>query len=50
MELEALTKIAGYSKYQVAIDKYHDIVSDEYLQQELQKLKKINMDNYIIKK
>lgn len=40
MDPEALTKIAGYSKYQVAIDKYHDIVSDEYLQQEIHKIEK----------
>lgn len=40
MEPEALTKIAGYTKYQTAVDKYQDIVSDEYLQQELQKLEK----------
>lgn len=34
---EALTKIAGYSKYETAVDKYADDLGVEYLREELEK-------------
>ena len=37
MAPEALTKIAGYSRYDVAVDKYADDLSLEYLQAEMRK-------------
>lgn len=39
MSPEALTKIAGYSKYDVAVDKYADDLSAEYLRAEMEKKK-----------
>lgn len=37
---EALTKIAGYSKYETAVDKYADDLGVDYLREELEKKRK----------